>query len=79
MAIQDPKDRPDHTQWLCTNIGCHRVNNVKSKYCSKCRRKRCVKAKAMNYKGERLGELTKVDDGVEVWEYKDEELSSTHI
>lgn len=79
MAFQNLQDRPDRTKWLCTNIGCHRVNNVKSKYWCKCRRKRCVKAKAMNNKGERVGELAKINDSVEVWEYKDEKSSSTHI
>ncbi|KAJ4022926.1 hypothetical protein NW752_003382 [Fusarium irregulare] len=79
MVVQDPKDRPDHTKWLCTNIGCHRVNKITNKCCGKCRRKRCVKAKAMNDKGEKLGQLAKVDDGAEIWEYKAEGTSSTHI
>ena len=33
----------------------------------------------MNDKGERLGELAKVEDGVESWEYKVEDSSSTHV
>ena len=69
--------RVDHTHWACPlplqglpGVKCDQGNEISAEYCKNCKKKRAVKAKALNRNGDKIGKLIEITvTGEELWDY----------